>query len=1330
MARASAALTAVHTEGGLLPPDLLRRVSDADRDLPGVTPDAYHLASGERLNEAVNRSWNRLTGAWEAFNDRLGQTNAGDATSQLTRRAWLLPLFQELGYGQLQPASGLDVDGKRYPISHSWGRVPIHLLGASIGLDHRTPGVAGAAGMSPHGLVQEFLNRSDDHLWAFVSNGSLLRILRDNVSLTRQAFVEFDLQAIFDGQLYPDFTILWLLCHQSRVEGDTPEKCLLEQWAQEAVKRGTRALEQLRAGVESAITELGAGFVSHPANADLRRNLSSGDLDRQEFYRELLRLVYRLIFLFVAEDRDLLLRPDADTTAAARFREYYSTERLRLLALNRRGSLHSDLWIGLGVVLAGLSSGAGRPELGLPGLGSFLWSADATPSLDGTQIDNRHFLAAIRALASVPDPAGHVVHAVDYRNLGSEELGSIYESLLELHPEIDIDAGKFVLTTAGGHERKTTGSYYTPTSLITELLDSALDPVLADAIAADDPEAAILALTVLDPACGSGHFLIAAAHRIARRLAELRTGDGEPTPGAVRVALRDVVGRCIHGIDVNPMAVELCKVSLWMEAMEPGKPLSFLEHRIVCGNALLGATPRLIAAGIPDEAFKALDGDDADLVKALRKRNSQERQGQGGLLFGPETGELAATVSQEIAALDAMPQDTVDDVRAKEDQWTKVQASSEFQRARLAADAWCAAFVCTKVKGAPPITDVFVRQALTHPASDLPTSVVEEVESLAQKFGFLHPHLAFADVFVIPSDIDQASNSRCGWNGGFSLVVGNPPWDRIKFDEKEWFASRLPEIADEPTAARRRKRIDRLATEDPALSEAYHLALRSSKATATLIRESQRFAFATGELNTYFCFLDVARQVSDASGRVGLIIPSAIATDDSTKAFFQSLMEEDLESLYELENHGFFESIGQGHMNRFALVTLNQNRASSLVRFLFKAKTVTEIRDPERTFTLTPGQLALLNPNTLTCPIFTTHQDALLVQEVYERLPVLWREKTKDDDGNTWAIRFYAGLHSGSDSSAFREHSGALPDYSESLPLYEAKMMTQFNHRHGDYGQVMAGRGTHVLPHPSESQLNDPAFRAQPKFLVDRHEVVDRLSNRAPDWLLVWRDTTDARASARTVIAAAIPLAGTKDKLPAVLSELPARSQMALLAVLNSFALDFVTRQKLGGTSLKYYIMKQLPVPSPASLEDELVPGAGPSTEFLASRAIELSYTAWDLAGLARDVGLECPPFLWNAQRREVIRAEVDAMCFHLYGMSRSDVEYVMESFGVVRRRDVAGHDEYRTKRLVLAAFDAMTKAAETNVRYLSNLDPPPCDPSCCHPESTRPDWARPAQGR
>ena len=774
--RVLAAYETVRTEGAILPADILARIGAGDQSLGGLDPAAYHLAPTEKIGEATNRAWNRLQAAWANFQAAREKLPESDAGTTITRERLLLPLFQLLDYGRLQIAKAEEIGGKSYAISHAWQQTPIHLVGCNVDLDTRIQTAAGGLRSSPHSLLQELLNRGDSHLWGVLSNGLRLRLLRDNVSLTRQAFVEFDLEAMMSGEAYSDFVLLWLLLHQSRFEAERPELCQLEKWSQAARCEGVRVLEGLRDGVQKAIEALGQGFLAHPGNTALREKLRSGALDKQDYYRQLLRLVYRLIFLFVAEDRDLLLIPTTDPVAQKRYRDYYATTRLRRLAAVRAGSRHSDLYSALRLVMDKLS-GDGCPELALPALGSFLFSICSLPDLNACELANLHLLDAIRSLAVTQ--TGGSRRTVDYKNLGAEELGSVYESLLELHPELNAEIAIFELKVASGSERKKTGSYYTPTSLISCLLDSALNPVLDEAARKPEPEAAILRLKVVDPACGSGHFLIAAAHRIAKRLATVRTGEEEAPPEAQRRALRQVISHCIYGVDLNPMAVELCKVSLWMEALEPGKPLSFLEHRIQAGNSLLGATPRLLAAGIPDDAFIPIEGDDKEICNHFKRVNRDEHNQQARLFRATtEPWQQLGNFAASLMNLDTVNDDSIEAVREKERMYENAVRSGDYLDGRLLADAWCAAFVWKKTRAFNyPITEEVFRRIERNPHA-IDEWMRVEIERLAAQYRFFHWHLAFPDVFHVPMAVGDPDNGLTAWTGGFDAVLGNPPWVR------------------------------------------------------------------------------------------------------------------------------------------------------------------------------------------------------------------------------------------------------------------------------------------------------------------------------------------------------------------------------------------------------------------------------------------------------------------------------------------------------------------------------------------------------------------------
>lgn len=1328
--------TTIRTEGAILPADLLGRISEGDRSVPGLIPTDYHLAKGETVNEAVNRSWNRMLGAWSGFRTALARLQEGEAGTTETRERWLLPLFQELGYGRLVLSRGIQADGRDYPVSHAWGNVPIHLVSARVDLDRRTAGVVGAARSSPHSMLQELLNASTEHQWGFVSNGRLLRILRDNSSLTRQAYVEFDLEAMMDGDVYSDFVMLWLLCHQSRVEGEKKEEWWLERWSRTAQEQGTRALEQLRRGVEEAITVLGRGFLAHPENKALRARLRAGELSGQDYYRQLLRLVYRLLFLFAAEDRDLLLDPKAEREARSLYMDYYSTQRLRRLAAKQRGTRHSDLFYTLRVVMEKLGGDDGCPELGLPALDSFLFyngGSGAMPDLEGAELANHDLLGAVRDLAYTVD--GNTRRPVDYRNMGSEELGSVYEALLELHPRLNADAATFELGTAGGNERKTTGSYYTPTSLITSLLDSALDSVLEEAARKPDPEAAILDLKVCDPACGSGHFLIAAAHRIAKRLAAVRTGDDEPAPEAIRTAVRDVIGRCIYGVDINPMSVELCKVSLWMEALEPGKPLSFLDHHIQVGNSLLGATPALLDSGIPDAAFEPIEGDDRKLCSEYKKRNKTERSGQMYLfdVNSLQPWDRLGNFASAMMGLEDIPDDTIEGLRRKQHRYEELVRSSDYLYGRLWADAWCAAFVWKKNKEfAYPITQAVFRKIERNPF-DVALWMREEIERLAGQYQFFHWHLAFPDVFRVPMGDEGPENEQAGWSGGFDVVLGNPPWERVKLQEKEWFALYNPDIATSTNAAVREQLLNDLAISDAILFRTFKDAGRQADAESHFVHSSGRYPLTgLGDINTYALFAETNRLIMGSAGRVGCIVQSDIATSEACKEFFSAIMSHrQLVSFYDFVNEeGLFPAVHRSHPH-FCLLTLASAPQRSPADFAFWNTNVGHLSESERHFTLFADEINLLNPNTRTCPIFRSKEDAELTKAIYRRIAVLVNDQLAE---NPWSLKIQRvfdmnkpkvisatrttekllDLGVNLDGRAHVEHDG------ESwLPIFEGKMVLAYNHRAAGVRieKKNAVRAAQSVP-STTAQLMDPDFIPFAAYWMPRRELTHVIKQDEPErWVIGYRDITTT-ITEKTIQATILPYACCNFTIRcAFLRSATAALTCCFLANLNSHVLDYVARQSVPGLHLSDYIVKQLPVLAPnvysrpASWDNDKL-----TQEWIWPRVLELTYTATNLAHFARECGYEGPAFTWNDVRRFDLRCELDAAYFHIYGISRDKIMYIMETFSVLKKSDLKKHRTYRTRDTILAIYDDMQRAIETGVPYRTRLDPPPADPLVSHP--------------
>lgn len=1340
---AQLAFEALSIEGGLLSPEWLSKVAQLQA---GTQAEAdYRIHKGLNLRDEIGRYWRIAQAHWTDFALARAQSNElgksvrdVKADPKVVSERFVLALLRDaFDFTALTPVEPVVLQERTYPIGYATlgGRVPVVVAPADSGLDTLSPVFGdGVRRRSAFGLAQEYLNAQEDALWGIASDGIVLRIVRDNASLTRPAWIEADLQRIFTEDRYADFAALWLLCHETRFgrEEQPVTECSLEAWRNAGREEGTRAREHLRRGVEEALVALGQGFLSHAENAALRAELQNGTLPVKDYFNQLLRLVYRLIFLLTVEERGLLHPEGTSDATKVLYASGYGIRRLRERSVRR--SAHdrfSDLWEATKVVCRGLA--AGELRLGLPALAG-IFAANQCAALDGAGLENRALLLAVFRLAWLREDGS--LSRVNWRDMGPEELGSVYESLLELVPQIAKDGRQFAFATGGetkGNARKTTGSYYTPDSLVQVLLDSALEPVIADTIAKNpgNEVEALLGLSIVDPACGSGHFLLAAARRLASHVARIQA-NGTPSAAEYRHALRQVVGRCIFGVDLNPMAVELCKVGLWMEAVEPGLPLTFLNSHIQHGNALLGTTPELMAKGVPDAAWDPIEGDDKKTASALKKRSKKAAEGQRSFdtLWSKPVDAEAQTVTRAVVELDAASDVNVEALANKEQRWGCILGSPEYRHQKFVADAWCAAFVWPKQPGeladAAPTNDLW--RQLRDGQGAAPALSVKTVEELADQYRFFHWHLQFPQVFA---------------KGGFDVVLGNPPWEKIKLLEQEFFASRSDAIAKAQNAAARKKAIAALPETDPALWNEWSAASRVAEGQSQFVRESGRYPLCgKGDVNTYTLFAEHNNTQIRSTGRAGFIVPSGIATDDTTKDFFGSLVTGNrLRSLYDFQSgSGLFGEIGHARF-KFCLLTLGPGTGGA--DLLFFARSVAELLNRDRHFSLTLSDFEALNPNTKTCPTFRSRRDADVNLAMYRRAGVFWREAgaESDESGNPWHIQFSRMLDMTNDAGLFRtraqmdaagqsyggnwfEVAGAIH-----LPLLEAKMAHHFNHRFGDYSDQPSGSENTSLPDVPAMRLVDPGYAPMSRYWVPSSEVESRLEGKwNRGWLLGWRDITNA-TNERTVVASLIPLAGVGNTSPLIISSVEPSLVACLYGSLSSFALDYTARQKVGGTHLNYIQLKQLPILPPPVYAAETAWFRGTALrEWILPRVLELAYTAWDLEPFARDVGYEGTPFRWDTDRRFQLRCELDAAFFHLYGIVRADVDYVMDTFPIVQKDDERAHGEYRTKRVILEIYDALAKAAQTGKSYRTPLDPLPAAPGASYgvfaPDGTPKDYA------
>ncbi|MCF2126262.1 N-6 DNA methylase [Strepomyces sp. STD 3.1] len=1339
--------TAVHTVGGLLPADMLVRISEgkATKDLRGLAPADYRIPGSRSVRDEAERHWDNLKSLWRELREKLPaepEASVRPDSTGYTRTDWVMPLFEALGFGHLTPVGASEIkaaddDTKSFAVSHRRDSTLVHVTAWNVKLDKHQ----GAGSPAPQSLLQEALNRTEPHLWALLTNGRQLRLLRDSNALATAAYVEFDLEAIFDGELFSEFVVLYRLLHTSRFEGrdgGTQWTCWLEVWRDAAIRLGARFLDDVSEGVRLAIKELGTGFLKHSANGTLRENF-----DRHTYHAALLRLVYRLLFVFVAEDRDALHPPETPAEARKRYVDYFSTARLREQSRRRQGTSHSDRYEALCLVLNALGKEEGLPELGLPGLGGLFDDDPADAPLRGLSLANTHLMAAVRHLAVVRDTEAQRWRTVDYRTLDAEELGAIYESLLDLVPEPNADR-TFELVPRAGNERKKTGSYYTPSSLVDVLLDSTLDPVIDAAQERGEKKAAeakqtdlevretvaseLLSLTVCDPACGSGHFLVAAARRIAKRVAAVREQTPEPPVERVREALHEVIARCVYGVDLNPMAVELAKVSLWMEALEPGKALGFLDAHVKLGNGLIGATPSLLRGGIPDAAFKVVEGDDASVAREWLKRNKDEHKGI--VTLDAEMEESVSVTNTAFGSelrdlLDNSPTDGLGQVRKLAERYHKWAESPAYLNALQIADAWCAAFMWEQTETAPaPVTQrVFLSLQSSDGKGALPETH-QEIVRLSQEYRFFHWYLEFPEVFSVPdSHSAPGVDPVTGWAGGFDCVLGNPPWDKVDFKDQEYFSVVEPSLA-KISGTKRRAAIAEWAAENADQGDRYYAARRRVKSTFLFLGQSGTFPLVSkgltvkgvNFLQTDQLFAERFISITNPSGRCGTVVPTQIATGASAQFLFQDLTKRNaVNHLYDFENgkrERLFPAVDSRY--QFALISLTgRGLTEPAARFAFFLGHPDELAEGRAVFALSSDEIKLINPNTGTLPVFRTRRDADLMVGIHRTSQAL--RNRNHTAGNPWGLEFKRLFDMTDDFDLFHsrdtlentdwqlEGNTFVRGDERMLPLHEGRMGHQFTHRFAD--SVSTGE-------PTQEELDNPNFVTLPEYWVEEAVVRERMERRKvkPAPALLGHRRVARSTDERTSIAAIIPWGAASYGW--IISVGPQVSQLPLLAaVYNSFVFDYALRNSLAQPSVPQGVSEQLPAPEPSTVD--------PFASFITSRVLELTYTSHDMKDFARALGDTGAPFRWNEPRRQVIRAELDALFFHLYGVSYEDADYILESFqtenGGVKHNEIAKYGEYRTKRLVLTEYDRMAVAGLTlenplveGKNYTSTLTPPP----------------------
>lgn len=1264
-------------EGNLIAPAMVASIDR--RQAPEQAEDDYRIRKGLTIREEISTAFRVGQSHFDAF------TKLQNPSAEATRRFVRAFLAETFGFDDLTRADGV--------ISFlAGGRVPIVVVPPSEEkLDRRSPTLSTDRSRSPAFALQDYLNDSDDVLWGLVTNGAVVRLMRDNASLTRPAYVEADLAAIFTNEDAASFAVLWSLIHRTRfgVAGTRMTDCTLERWREAGSREGEAARNRLSAQVETALKVLGSGFLE--ANPGLAARVKSGEVNLTEWFNELLRLVYRLIFLMVAEDRNLLHPETAKPDARRLYAEGYSLTTLRVKAARAATwDKHHDRYEGIKIIFRALAHGQGA--LGLPALGG-LFSADKLPHLESARLRNRAFMEALYRLSWLSDKTSMV--PVNWRAMETEELGSVYESLLELQPQLGEDGKTLVFASEAaeqkGNQRKTTSSYYTPDSLVQALLDTALDPVLdkTEAEAADPPQA-LLKLSVIDPACGSGHFLLAAARRIATRLARIRA-EGTPSLADFRHALRDVARCCIYGVDRNPMAVELTKVALWIETVDPGHPLGFFDAQIRCGDALLGVFDlNVLEDGIPDAAYKPQSGDDKEVARHYAQKNKREKGEKDRVAKGFGFNR-ARDLMRDFEALRAMPEDTVEQIEAKAERLRSLTAegAASWTLAR-ACDFYVAAFLLTKCAGgqyAGP-NGLPRRGAEIVPTSGTIWELLRGISPFGPLVGAatdiagtaraLHWPLEFPDVMT---------------RGGFDLVLGNPPWDAMSPDYKEFFSTYDANVRHLSPAEQKAAYEELLL--DPKIAGRWEQHCEALYRAVHFIKSSGRYKlFAEGNLgkgdfNVYRMFVETALAAT-RDGRVAAqFVPEGLYNGANATAIRKELFAKfRLESLAGFENTKgvWFPAIDT--RMKFCLYVAWKGGHTESIPAAFRVNTADKLQYlmARHTLSIPVAIVEEFSPDAMAVMEFAAQSEIDVCAKMYGRYPKFGAEI----DGVPYR-HYMREVDMGTDRGLFFEGD-------DGLPVFEGRMIDAYDYRAKGY---VSGRGRAAVW--NDLPFGSPNKSIQPQWRILPENIPDKLAGRIDRYRIGFGDIASP-TNQRGLIAALLPGPSVSGhSVPTIEFHNAGLEALFLwLGVANSFAVDFLVRPKVS-LHMTYTVMDSLPFPrtfteTPAAIE-------------IVRRVCALCAVGPEMQGL-REVAVRAGilPSLHEVvedpDRRAVLAAEIDVLVAReVYGLSKDELLYILdpanilgqgcgiETFKALRNREQREFNEFRTQRLIEEAWERLQMA-------------------------------------
>lgn len=907
-------------------------------------------------HEAVAALGGQLARWWRHVNATLGPASSARAVCDIAA------------------ASLLEVLGHQMPamVPHEWGltgsaghsAVAIVVLPWAASLDSSWSNVLRAA-------------LACGARWAIVTNGHSLRVVDCSRIWTRQA-VDFDFATLFTDAR-----------GVSALLGLAGAQSALETIAAESDRHSARVCHLLGNGVLAALPQL---------IDSLGRSKRGGNL-LPDTFEQALTVVYRILFLLFAEARGLV--PVWNDV----YRDAYTIDALCRRMTEQPGA--PGLWASLQAISRMAHSGCRGGELTVTPFNGRLFSPLHAPLAERRVVPDSIAQAVVLSLATVASAAGR--RRIAYHDLGVEQLGSVYERVLEY--EVARAPAAIVLKKTST-KRKATGSFYTPRSITEFVVRRTLHP-LVDHKSADD----ILSLRVVDPAMGSGAFLVAACHYLADQCEQALVRDGSwrghEITAADRIGLRrKVAERCLYGVDLNPTAVQLARLSLWLTTLASDRPLTFLDHHLAVGDSLIGA--RL-----------------SDLARSpIAGAPSRRRDGEPKLpLFDDDVAGVARAVvlpARIRLALD--PSDTLDAVKLKERTLAALTApDGPLSKWSAAADVWCAASLWTGASPSSALVAEGVAGILggvtTLPRARL-AEWIEEARAIAHAHAVFHWELAFPEVFF---DMDGRPRPSCG----FDAVIGNPPWDMLRADT----GSADARVSDRSRTA---------------------ALLRFFRSSGTYGSQS------SGHANRYQLFLERTWQLARPGGRWGLILPSGIATDHGSALLRKRLFDRcRVDTWLGFDNRHAIFPIHRSM--RFVLMSATNGGSTDRLDFqcgLQKADILDQLpSQPSESarhehLAVSRSRLESWDPKHLTVPELTSPQALAIFTRAAASLLRL-----SSPDG--WGAKFGRELNATDDRPHFipKGNRGALP-------IVEGKHLQPF--------QVMLGQTARSVPRAIAATLIDP----------------------------------------------------------------------------------------------------------------------------------------------------------------------------------------------------------------------------------------------------------------